>query len=347
MALRACLSFDAYATAQMNDDWTVNNSGFASIGAVGRNSTNGMTTSRPTAGVVRLLDAQSTWIIGFAFKVDTQSGSNEIVLVIDGAIIHVSLVLDSSRVLRVYRGAQTTLLATGTTTLLTGTFYYLEFKVLISDTVGTIDVRINGVAETLTFASGSNGSQDTRNAGNATADRVTLGGNSNPNNIIVYRWDDAYICDGTGSSPTNTFLGDVRVQAIFPSGDGNSSQFVGSDGNSTNNSLLVDETAPNDDTDYVESATATNKDTYAYGNVTPTSGTVYGVRPMLRAKKTDAGTRKVVSIARLSSTEVDSAESSLSTDYLYYSDIREAKPGGGVWTISDVNSAEFGVKVST
>jgi hypothetical protein len=72
---------------------------------------------------------------------------------------------------------------------------------------------------------------------------------------------------------------------------------------------------------------------------------VFGVQILPYAKKTDAGTRSIKTIARLSATEVDGPEQFLASAYGYLSDIREAKPGGGAWTISDVNSAEFGVKV--
>jgi len=107
----------------------------------------------------------------------------------------------------------------------------------------------------------------------------------------------------------------------------------------------VDETTPNDDTDYVESGTAGDKDTYTYTNLTPTAGTVYGVQILPYVRKTDAGARSIKSIARHSGTEVDGPEQVLGTSFVYARDIREAKPGGGAWSISDVNGAEFGVKV--
>jgi hypothetical protein len=43
---------------------------------------------------------------------------------------------------------------------------------------------------------------------------------------------------------------------------------------------------------------------------------------------------------------VDSAVKTLTTDYIYLPDIRETKPGGGAWTITDVNNAEFGIKIN-
>jgi hypothetical protein len=346
MALRASASFD-YSTSGTLTEWLFGtSSGNSMATGTGRNGTTAFTVVRGNAWVERVLDAQATWIVGVAVNTRTNNGTNGIIALLDGAVVHGVLVIDASGILKYYRGNETTLLATGTTTLAGSVFNYIELKVLISDTVGTIDIKVNGVTETLTFASGSNGSQDTRNAGNATADRIRIGG-MNTNNTIARDFDDVYVCDGTGSSPTNTFLGDVRVQYIPPNGNGNTSNLVGNDGNSTDNYLLVDETgSPNGDTDYVESSTVGDKDTYAMTNVTPATGTVYGVRPILYARKTDAGTRKIASVVRLSSTEVDSADNTLTTSYAYFVDTRETKPGGGSWSITDVNAMELGVKVT-
>jgi len=215
------------------------------------------------------------------------------------------------------------------------TFHYIEIKVKIDNTTGTIDCHLDGVSEI------SGTGLDTQNTGNATANQVRLGVGAGATWDCAY--DDYYIADGTGGQ---TFLGDVRVEALFPNGNGNSSQFVGSDSNSTDNYLLVDETTPNGDTDYVESSTVGNKDTYTYTDLTPGSGTVYAVQPIPYARKSDAGTRSIVSVARLSGTEADSSAETLSTTYQYLPDIRETKPGGGSWTVADVNNSEFGPKVN-
>ena len=42
--------------------------------------------------------------------------------------------------------------------------------------------------------------------------------------------DDLYICDGTGSAPHNTFLGDCRVDTLLPTADGTAQQWTPSTG---------------------------------------------------------------------------------------------------------------------
>jgi hypothetical protein len=337
MALRFLDSFDHY-----NDFTEKYNTVISAPTFVTGRFGNGAQMFSPSAGtghaLRKTLDAQANWVIGAAYMLDKiPNGNVAIFSCFDGATTHAQLMINTSGQLVVTRAG--TVLATGTTVLSINVWYYLEFKVLIAD-AGTFDVHINGVDE-----AALNGSGDTRNAGNASANIIQFGPNaiSNGGN---HTFDDIYVCDTTGGV-NDTFLGDLRVEALFPNGNGNSSQWVGSDADSTDNYLLVDETTdPNDDTDYVESSTVGNKDTYAYTNLTTTSGTVYGVQVIPWARKTDAGTRSICSIARLSGTEVDSADKALSVTYQYLPDCRDTKPGGGSWSISDVNSSEFGEKVT-
>ena len=336
MALRFIDSFDHYS--DLAQKWTAYN---GSIVASGRNGTSAYRAQNNTFSYARkVLDAQATWVVGFALNFGAiPTGTNYLVNLTDVGTSQVELRFENNtgRLLVTRNGTQ--IGSTGTTVLKPNVWYYIEFKATINNSTGVAVVRINGVTEI------NLSSQDTQTSGNATADDIYF---LSHNDQQAGHWymDDLYICDGTGGSPSNDFLGDVRVETIRPSGNGNSSQFVGSDGNSTDNYLLVDETTPNDDTDYVESSTVNDKDTYAYGDLTPTAGTVFGVQVLPYARKTDAGTRTIKSVARLSGTEVDSADKTLSTSYQYLPDIREAKPGGGAWSISDVNSAEFGVKVT-
>jgi hypothetical protein len=282
----------------------------------------------------------STWICGYAFQ---QGGGDnrEIVNFAElGVGVHVSLWHDySTNLLKVQRGVA------GGTVLGSAAFspgsawHYLEFKATVHDTAGVIEVRVDGVPViTLT-------GQDTRNGGTGVFNQLIFGDGNQGGTTPAHMVDDVYLLDDSGSAPTNTFLGDVRVITTFPNGNGNSSQMVGSDGNSTDNYLLVDETVANDDTDYVESSTVGNKDTYTYSDLIPTSGTIFGIQLLPHVRKTDAGARSMKSIARLSGTEVDGPAQILSTSYQYFPEIRETKPGGGAWTITDINNAEFGHKV--
>ena len=292
--------------------------------------------------IIRALGANyATLICGFAFN-PAGIGGNTIVALLDGISR-----TDGQVELTYNTGTQTwTVTRRGTSIhsffypIAFGAFSYVEFKATINNTTGIVVVRVNGV-EIINITG-----QDTQFTANAFANNLLLG--STADTAEDYRYDDVYLLDTSGSAPTNDFLGDCRCESVLPSGNGNTSNLVGSDANSTDNYLLVDETTStlgDGDTTYVESSTPGDKDTYAYGDLASTSGTVYGVQIIPVVKKTDAGARSIKTIARLSGTEVDGPERSLASGYTYLQDIRETKPGGGAWSIADVNNAEFGLKV--
>lgn len=339
MALLFCDSFDHYTTlAQALTKWTTS-AGSPTINAA----------SRFGAGALRVSSAQNLqrtvassagpYIWGFAFYYTSAPVADTVIFTtLESTTVHADLRLTPTGTLRATRNG--TSLGLGTAVLSQLTWYYIEVKITINNTTGVFAVKLNGVSElNLT-------SQDTQNGGTGVIDNYRLGYNGSGQASDPAFYDDHVMLDTTGSAPNNDFIGDVRVEALLPNGNGNSSQWVGQDADSTDNYLNVDEASPDDNTTYNESGTVSNKDTYAYSNLTPGSGTVYGVQIVPYARKTDSGSRSIVSVARLSATEVDSSNKALTTTYLYLPDMRETKPGGGAWSVSDVNSAEFGAKVS-
>lgn len=259
----------------------------------------------------------------------------------EGSTVHIALSLNSSGKIEVRRGAGGTLLATGATTLIANTYFHVEVKVNVHSTTGYVEVRVNGVVDS-TF------SGNTRNGGttgllDSFVQSTPYGGATG--NGFAYL-DDFFLMN-TAGSVNNDFKGDCRVEALYPNANGNSSGFTGSDGNSVDNYALVDENPPNSDTDYVESSVVGTKDTYGYSNISSTIGTVHGVQILPFAKKTDAGSRAIATVARSGVVEAMSADQPLTTVYGYYPTIVERDPATvAPWTIAGVNAAEFGVAVT-
>ncbi len=226
-------------------------------------------------------------------------------------------------------------LASATGPVLAGsTWVYAEFKAKLHDTLGSYELRVNeSVIYSVTGV-------DTKNGGTKSViDRVVIvnGGGS-------MRVDDIYINNGAGSV-NNSFLGDVVVEGIIPTGDGASSQFVGSDGNSTSNWQLVDDMLM---TDYVESGTSGNVDTYAMADLTRASGSVFAVMVTNLSAKTDAGARGLKPVIRRSGVNYDGAEDTLAQTVDVGWDIWELDPSTSApWTVAGVNAMEAGVKVGT
>lgn len=204
---------------------------------------------------------------------------------------------------------------------------------------GRFELAINGVLDLdLTLDNRRSGSTNTV----ATAG---FGNFFGANSVAVHQFDDFVFGNGAGSV-NNSLLPDVAVRAVSPDSNGNSSQWVGSDGNSVDNYLLVDETTPNL-ADYVESSTAGQLDLYGFGTATAGS-TILGVVLQSILLKTDAGSRTVKSAVRSSATNAYGPTHTLSTTAVPYPAVFEQNPiAAANWTVAGFNDAEFGVEVVT
>jgi hypothetical protein len=335
MALRFIDGFDHYAAADITQKWPQSATGTQILSGAARTGGFGCRLNGGNQPIVKTIDSQATWIVGFAYRAEVaQPIDNPIIQFKDTiSTLHVDLRINAAGHFYFTRNG-TQLGSVWTYTFPVNQYIYIEVKVTISDTVGVAVLKINGVTDI------NLSSQDTRNAGNSTADTIYLGGASNSGSSLDY--DDVYICDGTGGS-NNDFLGDCKVETLVPTGAGNSTQWTPSTGSNWQN---VDDAAPNGDTDYNSDGTVSDKDTYAMSNLATTSGTVFGVQEIWSGKKDDAGSRSVHGVVRSGSSESNGADISLNTSYVQRQDMFETKPGGGAWSISDVNAMEAGVAVA-
>lgn len=337
-----CDSFDHYASADILNKYNVaSNPGTNTQiqAGLGRRGTACLEMSAGTGVTKSGLANHATYIVGAAIYPDDFSSAGPILAFIDSGTIHITISVNTSGQILVYRGAHgATLLATSASALATDTWYYLEVKVTINDSTGTVEVRVNGSNTGWHNITGA----DTRNGASAQVNAIRIDGGTQD-----MRWDDLVIMDGSGSAPHNDFIGDVRVDAYLPNGNGNSSQLDGSDGNSVDNYLLVDDAAPDSDSTYVQSATATEKDTYAFANMSHTPATIYGVQINMTAKKDDAGTRSIAAVTRSDGADYDGTTQALSTAYTGYREVLTQDPDtSAAWTKSGFDAAEFGVKVA-
>lgn len=331
---------DHYSTAQINRKWDSNVSGQVLAGT-GRRSTNCLDIA-PTVGVVRsytklLGSSIQTLIVGCAINITGfNAGTMQIFQLVDSATLQVDLRLDATGHPQVTRNG--TVLGTSTYVFNLGIEHYIELKCKIDDSVGTYEVHVDGVQVLV----GS--SADTKNTANATADRVVFGPfGSGSTGVVGARIDDIYICDSSGSA-NNDFLGDIRVDAVLPSGDGSNSGLTTSTGSA--HAALVDETPATDDTDYNQSASVGNKDTYAFTDITHTPSAIFGAQVCLQAKKDDAGARSICAVTRSGGSDFDGSAQVLSTSYAVFRTMLELDPNtSAAWTKTNLNAAEFGMKV--
>lgn len=222
------------------------------------------------------------------------------------------------------------------------TWFYLEIKATCKNSISADEfiIKVNGV-EVLNLAA----TTDTQYSANPGFNRIRLAGAFSGK--FVY-YDDIYVCDLLGGV-NDDFLGDVKVETLYPDGNGNTNDFTGSDADSTNNYLLVNEPQQNGDTDYVEDSTPSNLDLYTYDDMSATPDTIFGVSTRSYAKKDDAGARTGKLVCRRTSTNYEGSEFSPSNgSYQGFDEIWEEDPStSSAWVESGVNAAEFGVKVQS
>lgn len=345
------LLFDGFDHADKIDRWT-NASSFGLVTTPVRTGTRSVQVSGINLDDSNYLDLGPSQLddviyVGFGFYAANQFAQPTLTL-FDRVTptLHLSLRCNSpSRQWQMYRGGDgahfggTKIAETDPNVFQIGSWHYIEVGAKIDNAAGWMELRQDGITR-LRFDG------DTQNGGSAQIDRV---GFATRVNGMAYFIDDVYILNEQGTV-NNSWLGDTRCYPLYPNGNGTSSTpLSGSDGNSTDNYLLVDEVGPPDITDYVFSQTDGDQDTYTFEDLPVTLGTIRGVEVRIHAAKDETGTKQVRAITRRSGTDSFGPDHTLAAIPLYqtHHDIDELDPhaGPGTWTISNINSTEWGVEV--
>lgn len=288
-----------------------------------------------SADIYRALSPSAQVTVGLAYQpVVSASGIGVYFHADGGTISHVNVVRNNTTgLLELRRGP--TVVATGTTVLSAGTWYYIELQATIADSGGTAKVRLNGASTNEIDFTG-----DTKNAGTSTLiDTVRIENRSGNNRI-----DNLYVLNAIG--PVNTtFLGAMRVHTLVPNGNGASSQYTGSDGNQIDNYQLVNE-SPYSTADHVASSTIGQRDTYALDDLPSGYHQIAGLQGNTVCQKNTAGAVGLKAVLRSNSTLYYGASHSLSTNAQTYSDMFENSPVTSLsWTSAEVNNLEGGMEV--
>jgi hypothetical protein len=360
MALLFMDSFNHYATADLTTKWTSSGSApgnvTTSIAAGGRRGSGslrltvaGSPTSTTLAFAQKVLaPGTATAVVGCAIAVSSSTlahvtGGNPLVSVRDGATAQVTLRLNADLTLSVLRGPiGGTVLGTSSSALSAGVFAFVEWKVAIHPTAGTVDLRINGVS-VLSLTG-----QNTRNTANTSWTSVTLNNveaNAAWNSVTTggtIDYDDLYVLDSNGAAPWNDFLGDCRVDAILPTAAGATTGWTPSAGA---NWQCVDEPVPNGDTDFTSATTIGLTDTFVVQDIPVAGSVIYGVQHNLSVKKMDAGAALIAPVIRHGGVDFVGADIAPGTTYAYGLQVAAVNPGTGAqWTEAGFNAAEFGYR---
>lgn len=304
-----------------------------SVGGTALKMANGVTE------VLLPIPATDVLFMGFGFYTidSTPSISWSFVQFLDDATEQCDLHLRTTGKLAIYRS--TALLGeTANAVISDNTWHYIELKITIANALsaGGISVKVDGV-EVLVIDSG-----DSQAGTVAQCTGVKLIGHTNSQP----RYDDLYICDDAGAS-NNTFLGQVYVKTLSPTGIGNTNNFVGADSDSTNNHLQVDDTSTlDDDTTYVESGSVNDIDQYSFAAMP--LGTVHGVAVVAVARNTSAGDAVPAKPSiRSAGADYLGTEFYVGFGYMARQEVFETDPATSAqWLKAGVDAANFGLKIT-
>ena len=334
-------TFDHYVTADLSEKYTSVSSSPTIEAGIGDNSTAGLRCGLSTSGVKKTLsptDATSFVVCVHGTRKDAPS--------LQGYLIYFANTTNNKQMgfgvnldgtLFVARGGGTltdwlhsTVLDNGITALTLDQKYWITFKGVISATAGSYELYLNGVLQ----CSGSG--VNTAGSGVAEWSQVALG-----NRGCDMDYDTFMVFDQSGAInndiPTKELRGDYRTVTA----DGNSSDATPSTG--TDNFALVDESAPNNDTDY-NTLAAPGSDTFTTQDAVVVGGEIWCYQTVISAKKTDSATCTVADVVRVGSTDYTGDDIPVTTSYGYLLTPHDDNPATTDVHITEAafNAAEFG-----
>lgn len=255
----------------------------------------------------------------------------------------------TTNVLNVYRGGNNgTLLGSGITGLAANTIHYIELHVIISNTVGVVQIRLNGNLEIDLSA------QDTSYTPSSDDIKVVqlgiLNNGSTPTSgASIDAYFDDFIINDTSGSVANDWPNGAGILRLDPNADGNYSQWTPNNGGASY--VEVDELStygnlPDGDTSYISDMTVTDRTSVALDD-TGINGTVLGVMLATYSKNSASGSDAMAQFLRIGGVDYDEADYVSATDYGWHTDIDSISPATGVaFTTSEIDAMELGWKVS-
>jgi hypothetical protein len=272
----------------------------------------------------------------FHMKPTASNNNLRVINLYDVSTVQLRFNMTTAGFLNVYRGDNTTLLATGTIPMSVGVWYWIAMKIVFSNTVGIVQTKIGNVTDiNLTNV-------DTCATANEYGTHIFWGGSGG----AAFNFDNWHLYNGADAAPWNA-ISDVerRVYFFMPNADGPVVDWTPSAGSEYQ---CIDEIPPNGDTDYIKSSTLGNISVFDKADLSNIA-TVDFVQVWACARKDDAATRGIKIVARDGAgTYNKSAEFLTNSAYQYYQMGWLQDPvAAAAWTPTTFNAYTFGVEVST
>ena len=273
--------------------------------------------------------ANDEMYFAFLYRPTNTSSSEEMIVLYNGStvLLHLLRTNDATGLIKVHRGLLT-LLDTGTHGLTINITYLIEVRFKIADAGGRVEVKVDGVSD-IDFTG------DTKEGADTQFNKVRLG--FGPHAVYsVYAYFDNFKMDDAA------WIGDTKIQAIKPTGAGNSTNWTPSAGV---NWACVDE-RPASDVDYVSIDDNDITDTYETSNLAGSVGDIKCVQIQSRTESDGSPTpTNLKLVARCSGGDYVSGNKAVPADPKGLWNLWETDPSdAGAWTEADVNAMEIGIK---
>lgn len=250
--------------------------------------------------------------------------------------VQVTIGLDTTGTITAYRGLSNgTVLGTSATPVVAAeSWQHIEALVFFSQTVGTVEVRVNGV--TALSLSGI----DTVSSSLVECSQVAIGGANALYVTAPGGVDDVFCYDTTGSY-NNTFIGDRRVLTLFP--DSNTAQADWTVTGAATGYECIDEATPDDDTTYIAAADGSGAiSNFGVQNLPAGISAISAVVVVERARKTEAGVANTQTSIVSGASETAGADKPMTEVYTYRQDVFQVDPvSGAPFTVSEVNALKI------
>lgn len=342
--LMFCDSFDHYQTNQLPEKYQ--QTADATIASPGRFGTGNCLSMAPTSGgyVQYSMPDQSQLIAGFAFNPSGFPGPGQklaFLMFSEPAGTQGSLQINNAGGIEYHvtlNNIDTIIAASPNGIIKTGTFQYIEANVLFSPTQGSVSAQVNG--QSVFSVTGVN----TAPTGNDYAASVLLI-MGNIDYYGTFEFDDFYICNGSGEY-NNSFLGDIAVEALFPDGPGQSTQFTLSPDNPYSYNWECVAQYPPVSANYVYDSTQHQFDLYKIPELPSSTQQVVAVQIVASAEKDDSNTRVLGLGFGNGTTYVFDAGDALTSSYWMYTQPYDINPiTNAPWAVSDFSTAQIGIMV--
>lgn len=363
MAFLFADSFDHYSFSQITQKWTNRNPNSNNVNATislanGRRATNGYnisiangaTDSGATGALNRALPAVgSTAIIGFAFRptgttqltvTTAETNSSFLLRIRYAGLAQIWFRMNIDGSISAMRG--TTVLGTSGFMLNDAVTRYLEFKVVVHPSAGSVLFRVDGFNDPLLNLSGINTDPQGSGTWNGfSIAQMAMGANTSG----TWNFDDLYVLDASGST-SNDFLNDVRIDAVFPDADGANSDWTPNSGSVHYD--RINQNPPDDDTTYNVTSGVGDKDTFDFPNAPVAASDILAVQLVSYSRKTDSGSAGHKGIFRTGGTDYLTDEIGVPSSYAFVRRHFDRNPADAS-IISDTvfNSAQFGYQKSS